>query len=55
MKVNVHTVENGKTDFDADRKNIDWKDSSDRKWLMNHMHWAMHNNRIVTITPLESN
>lgn len=56
MKVNVHTVPRGETDLSANRKDIDWRNSSDRKWLMNHMHWAMNNNQIVTLTPqLESN
>lgn len=36
-------------------KNINWSDSSDRKWLMNHLHWAMNNRKIVSLTPLESN
>ena len=30
-------------------KRIDWNNSSDRKWLVNHMHWAMHNDREVSI------
>lgn len=34
-----------------DHKTIDWNNSSDRKWLMTHMHWAMHNARIVSIIP----
>ena len=52
MKVNIHTVERGKPDLESDRKNIDWADSSDRKWLQNHLHWAMNNDRLVTLTPL---
>lgn len=52
MNVVVHTLERGKRDlWDSDRKTINWQDSSDRKWLMNHMHWAMHNNRTVTLIP----
>lgn len=39
----------------ADRKTIEWSDSSDKKWLMNHIHWAMHNARCVTLVPVESN
>jgi hypothetical protein len=35
-------------------KRIDWNNSSDRKWLMSHMHWGMHNDREVSIYP-ESN
>lgn len=34
------------------RKVITWESSSDRKWLMNHLHWAMHNSTVVHITPL---
>lgn len=33
-----------------DAKIIDWTNSSDRKWLTNHLHWAMHNNRTVTLS-----
>lgn len=32
-------------------KTINWRDSSDRKWLTNHMHWAMHNQHEVTLVP----
>lgn len=35
-------------------KVIDWTDSSDRKWLTNHQHWAMNNGQAVMISP-ESN
>lgn len=35
----------------AEYKVIDWLDSSDRKWLANHMHWAMNNSMQVTLTP----
>lgn len=30
-------------------KRINWNNSSDRKWLVNHMHWAIHNDREVSI------
>lgn len=39
----------------ADYKTIDWGNSSDRKWLMNHLHWAINNARAVTIIGPESN
>jgi hypothetical protein len=32
-------------------KQIDWNDSSDRKWLMNHLHHCMMNGKKVTLTP----
>jgi len=32
-------------------KKIEWTNSSDRKWLMNHLHWAMNNDRFVGIRP----
>lgn len=35
-------------------KTIFWSNSSDRKWLMNHLHWAMNNRTSVTLTPSES-
>lgn len=36
-------------------KQIDWNNSSDRKWLMNHLHWAMNNRTGVKLWPTESN
>ena len=39
----------------AECKSIDWNDSSDRKWLMNHLHWAMNNGRQVRLVGPESN
>jgi hypothetical protein len=32
-------------------KRIDWSNSSDRKWLTNHLHWAMNNDHEVVIFP----
>lgn len=32
-------------------KHIDHANSSDRKWLTNHIHWAMRNHRVVTLSP----
>lgn len=41
----------------GDYKNIDWTNNSDRKWLMNHLTWALHNGRVVEIAgpAVESN
>lgn len=36
-------------DENKSAKVINWNDSSDRKWLANHMHWAMHNGASVTV------
>lgn len=36
-------------------KVFDWNNSSDRKWFVNHLHWAMHNNRKVDMFPQDSN
>lgn len=30
-------------------KTIDWNNSSDRKWMMNHLHWAMNNAKQVRL------
>jgi hypothetical protein len=35
-------------------KSISWNDSSDRRWLMNHLHHCMMNEKQVTLIP-ESN
>lgn len=36
---------------ELNNKSIDWNDSSDRRWLMNHLHWAMNNGRTVILNP----
>lgn len=33
-------------------KIIDHNNSSDRKWMMNHIHWAMRNSRTVALRPI---
>jgi len=38
---------------DAERKCINWNKSSDRKWLMNHLHHCMLNEKIVSLTPIK--
>lgn len=53
MKVKVHTSPLDSSSVET-RKSIAWDNSSDRKWLMNHLHWAMNNQQIVTLYP-ESN
>lgn len=49
LRVSVETFREA-DEFDS-LKSIDWNNSSDRKWLVNHMHWALHNSRQVIITP----
>jgi hypothetical protein len=34
------------------QKVINWKYPSDRKWLTNHMHWALHNGHHVSVSPI---
>ena len=36
-------------------KIVDFASAADKKWFMNHMTWAVHNNRRVIIDPVESN
>lgn len=38
-------------------KMVDHSNSSDRKWLMNHIFWALRNSRQVAVMPatIESN
>ena len=50
MKVIIETARFQPFELDS-QKSIDWNNSSDRKWLVNHLHWAMHNERQVTICP----
>lgn len=57
MKVSIITRQASPMGLEAlyeDRgtKVIDWLDSSDRKWLKNHLHWAMLHNRQVILTPV---
>lgn len=39
-------------DLSIGEKVIDWDDSSDRKWLNNHFHWAVKNQHCVLIRPI---
>jgi hypothetical protein len=47
--VDVMTLDQRNPRHASQCKKIDWNDSSDRKWLMNHLHWAMNNSRSVTL------
>ena len=38
--------------FTESEKLINWHDSSDRKWLTNHMHWALLNGREIRLLAL---
>ena len=61
MKVWIVTYELSATPILADdgftnrqeesNKRIDWNNSSDRKWFMNHLTWCLNNNRAVHIEP----
>lgn len=51
MKVFVSTNPPGSGFVQMSTKAIDWTNSSDRRWLMNHLHWAMHNDNTVTLSP----
>jgi hypothetical protein len=33
------------------QKQIDWNDSSDRKWLVSHQHWAIMNGYAIVLIP----
>lgn len=54
MRVRILTYSVANPEAKTQGKAIDWNDSSDRKWLQNHMHWAMHNEHGVALQP-ESN
>lgn len=58
MQVNVVTIPIpyvAGRDMPLSNKQINWGDSSDRKWLVNHMHWAMMNGHHVSVSPAQSN
>jgi hypothetical protein len=43
------TVDILKTDSKIELKSIDWNDASDRKWLANHLHWAMCSGKAIIL------
>jgi hypothetical protein len=43
------TRRNDAPEGSGETKLIDYNDSSDRKWLDNHVTWSMHNGRIVSL------
>ena len=47
----VRTASKGGARVNEPRKFIDWSNSSDRKWLNNHLHWAMMNDTAVMLSP----
>ena len=49
MQVEV-TTKNLLAEFNDSTKTINWNNSSDRKWLMNHLHWAMNHFADVTLS-----
>lgn len=49
MKVLIETYSSDLCHAPESTKHIDWNDSSDKKWLMSHLHWAMNNSRQVNI------
>jgi hypothetical protein len=51
MQIDIMTLNQRNPREGSQCKQIDWNDSSDRKWLMNHLHWAMNNERSVTLAP----
>lgn len=54
MQVQVMTHPIDPPDARGSVKTINWNDSSDRRWLMNHLHHCMMNHKLVTLSP-ESN
>jgi hypothetical protein len=51
VRVATHALELPYSPLVAPPKEIDWNDSSDRKWLMNHLHHCMMNAKRVVLTP----
>jgi hypothetical protein len=45
------TVDILKTDSQIESKSINWCDASDRKWLANHLHWAMCSGKAIILNP----
>lgn len=51
--VRVRTITDKSPLTTESEKLINWHDSSDRKWLTNHMHWALLNGREVRLLALQ--
>jgi hypothetical protein len=54
MKIQVVTFMSSEPEARTIIKSIEWNNSSDRRWLMNHLHHCMNNRKGVVISP-ESN
>lgn len=50
-RIAVETRIQSQGDVFESLKVIDFSNSSDRKWMMNHLTWAMNNDREVRIYP----
>lgn len=50
LAVVIQTRRNDELPGLGETKLINWNDSSDRIWLKSHLHWAMLNGRIVSLT-----
>jgi hypothetical protein len=50
LRVNV--VTHGLGLEHSQHKQIDYRNSSDRRWLTSHMMWAMSNNRMIQLIPV---
>jgi hypothetical protein len=37
---------------ECESKIIEWSNSSDRKWLVSHQHWALNNMHCILIRPV---
>lgn len=49
LSVVIMTRRNDEPSGAGETKLIDFNDSSDQKWLKNHLLWAMNNGRIVSL------
>lgn len=54
MNVTIRTIQSSAAGPTTTIKIIDWNDSSDRKWLVNHLHWAMCNNTSINLNATTS-
>lgn len=57
MKVTVQTIDqpSGLATIHSLIKQIEWTNSSDRRWLTNHLHWAMNNDKEVRLSATKAN
>lgn len=51
MSLRIKVLTGAPDDKEPKEKRVDWFNRSDRKWLNDHMMWAMCNGQVVALIP----